>query len=385
MGKIKRKKLSSFETKTLSELKEMNDSGDSVYIPYIQPIYNNYKHEISECAQKLTAGENIQITNEGRVNATDTRYVAGDNIEISSDGKVSYVGDAPQTYATGRGLRLTNNTNILALKLETDGGSTFTSQYGSKLSPVTFKNNYTLEYAGNAMDSLLVQVADSDRSGNYKVICLDNDGITLRTALDASDTKKYYCTNGTTRGWYKSAQQPSGYTKIRTSDYTHIAVDVGNIGLLSMSALFLQSHNNKETIINMLNRTSNEEPDLVLVNDTSYKADAFIYEQGLLSGVTNINSNASSANYAVIAKFERRQNQGSTGYTEEWVSDFTPSYYIRNDGAQRLALPPFCGNVLSMVDDGNYTGLFSTLRFIPAVSIDTTNSKTNISMVSMEY
>lgn len=381
MGKIKRKKLSSFETKTLSELKEMNDRGNSVYIPYIQPIDNNYKHEISECAQKLTAGENIQITNEGRVNATDTRYVAGDNIEISSDGKVSYVGDAPQTYATGRGLRLTNNTNILALKLETDGGSTFTSQYGSKLSPVTFKNNYTLEYAGNAMDSLLIQVADSDRSGGYKVICLDNDGITLRISLNASDTKKYYCTNGTSRGWYKSAEQPSGYTKIRTSDYTHIAIDVGNIGLLSMSALFLQSHNNRETIINMLNRTNDKEPDLVLVNDTSYPADAFIYEQGLLSGVTNINSNASSMNYATIAKFEKTQTQGAG----EWVSSFTPSYYIRNDGAQRNALPPFCGNVLSMVDASTYTGLFSTLRFIPAVSIDTTNSKTNISMVSMEY
>ena len=101
MGKIKRKKLSSFETKTLSELKELNDSGDNVYIPYIQPTYNNYKHEISECAQELTAGENVQITNEGRVNATDTRYIAGDNIEIATDGTVTYVGDAPQTYKAG--------------------------------------------------------------------------------------------------------------------------------------------------------------------------------------------------------------------------------------------------------------------------------------------
>ena len=384
MGKIKRKKLSSFETKTLSELKEMNDSGNIVYIPYIQPTYNNYKHEISECAEKLTAGENVQITNEGRVNATDTRYIPGDNIEIAADGKVSYVGDAPQTYKAGRGLRLTNNTNILALNLETDGGPTFTSSYGSKLNPATFKNNYTLELAGNAMDSLFVHVADSDRTGGYKVICLDNDGITLRIALDSTDTKKYYCTNGTSRGWYQSSQQPTGYTKIRTSDYTHIAVDVGNIVLLSMSALFLQSHNNKETIINMVNRTNYKEPELIIENDTSYNADAFIYEQGLLSGAT-ISSNASSTNYGIVAKIKRTQNQGSTGYTEQLISDFIPSYYIRNDGAQRAALPPFCGNVLSMVDDGNYTGLFSTLRFIPAVYIDSTNSKTTISLVSTEY
>ena len=384
MGKIKRKKLSSFETKTLSELKEMNDRGNSVYIPYIQPTYNNYKHEISECAQKLTAGENVQITNEGRVNATDTRYTPGDNIEISSDGKVSYVGDAPQTYAAGRGLRLTNNTNILALNLETDGGPTFTSHYGSKLNPVTFKNNYTLELAGNAMDSVFIQVADSDRTGDYKVICLDNDGITLRISLDGTSNKKYYCTNGTTRGWYQSSEQPLGYKKISLSDYTHIAVDVGNIALLSMSALFLQSHNNKETIINMLNRTNEKEPYLVLVNDTSYSADAFIYEQGLLS-MTTINSNAYSINYVTIAKFERTQNQGSTGYTEKWVSSFTPAYYINDSGSRRDALPPFCGNVLSMVDDSSYTGLYSTLRFIPAVSLDATNSKTTISMVSTEY
>ena len=93
MGKIKRKKLSSFETKTLSELKELNDGGDKVYLPYIQyiqPAYNNCKHEISECPQKLSAGENVQITDEGIVNAVDTRYIAeeGGNIEIDSEGKM---------------------------------------------------------------------------------------------------------------------------------------------------------------------------------------------------------------------------------------------------------------------------------------------------------
>ena len=107
MGKIKRKKLSSFETKTLSELKEINDGGDKVYVPYIQiqPAYDNYKHEISECPQKLSVGENVQITDEGIVNAVDTRYIAGDNIKIDSEGKISYVGDEPQTYAAGKGLR----------------------------------------------------------------------------------------------------------------------------------------------------------------------------------------------------------------------------------------------------------------------------------------
>ena len=127
MGKIKRKKLSSFETKTLSELKELNDNGDKVYVPYIQPAYNNYKHEISECPQKLSAGKNVQITDEGIVNAVDTRYTAGDKIEIDSEGKISYVGDEPQTYAAGKGLRLISNNNNLALKLETDGGATFTT------------------------------------------------------------------------------------------------------------------------------------------------------------------------------------------------------------------------------------------------------------------
>ena len=108
MGKIKRKKLSSFETKTLSELKELNDGGDKVYIPYIQiqPAYNNYKHEISECPQKLSAGENIQITDKGIVNAVDTRYTAGVNIKIDyPEGKISYVGAEPQNLRGGRRIK----------------------------------------------------------------------------------------------------------------------------------------------------------------------------------------------------------------------------------------------------------------------------------------
>lgn len=380
MGKIKRKKLSSFETKTLSELKEMDDRGNSVYIPYIQPTYNNYKHEISECAQELTAGENVQITNEGRVNATDTRYIAGDNIEIDSNGKVSYVGDAPQTYTTGRGLRLTNNTNILALKLEMDGGATFTQLYGSKLHPVTFKNNYTLEYAGNAMDSIFVHINESDRTGGYKVLCLEEEAITLRISLDARDTKKYYYTNGTTTGWYQSQQQPSGYTIVNSSDYTHFAINAENIGFLSMSALFLQKHNNLETIINIVNRTSVTYTDFVIENDTLYDADAYVYEQGLVSGCLDIKSNAhSNSNYGIIVKYVTT----SSGY--QLQSDFRPAYYINNSGSPRAGKPPFCGNVLSMLDDNRYTDLYSTIRFIPAVSLDNTTSKTNISIVSTEY
>lgn len=381
MGKIKRKKLSSFETKTLAELKAMNDSGNNVYIPYIQPVNNNYKHEITECAEKLTAGENVQITNDNRVNATDTRYVAGDNIEIATDGTVAYVGDAPQTYAAGRGLRLTNNVNTLALKLEMDGGATFTSLYGSKLKPVTFKNNYTLELAGNAMDSLFIKLRSSDRSGGYKVVCLDNDGVTLRTALNARATKKYYCSNGTSWGWYQSSDQPSGYTKIKTSDYTHFAIDTENIGLVSMSALFLQNHSGIETIINMINRTSITYTDFVIENDTSYNADAHVYEQGLLSSCFNIPSNASTDhNYGVVVKY---QAKAGGGY--DIVTSFGHSYYITNEGQYREAMPPFCGNVLSLLDANAFSNLYSTIRFIPAVYLDTTNSKTTISLVSTEY
>ena len=86
MGKIKRKKLSSFETKTLSELKELNDGGDKVYVPYIQPAYDNYKHEISECPQKLSAGENVQITDEGIVNAVGLKYQVDEDVDMKKAG-----------------------------------------------------------------------------------------------------------------------------------------------------------------------------------------------------------------------------------------------------------------------------------------------------------
>lgn len=377
MGKIKRKKLSSFETKTLSELKELNDNGDKVYVPYIQPAYDNYKHEISECPQKLSAGENVQITGEGIVNAVDTRYKAGYNIKIDyPEGKISYVGDEPQTYAAGKGLRLISNNNNLALKLETDARKSFTSLYGSKLHPATFKNNYTLELAGNAMDSILVHINESDRIGSYEVLCLENDAITLRTAFNARGTKKYYYTNGTTTGWYQD--QPTGYTKVNSSDYTNFVIDTENIKILSMSALFLQKHNNMEIVISMVNRTSATYTDFIIENDTLYNAEAHVYEQGLLSSCPDINSNASpDNNYVVIAKYE--DNKLKTG--------FTAGYYIDTDGSGRSVRPPFCGNVLSILDktEDMYEDLYSTIRFIPLVSLDDTALKTTIKLVSTEY
>ena len=378
MGKIKRKKLSSFETKTLSELKELNDGGDKVYVPYIQPAHDNYKHEISECPQKLFAGENVQITDEGIVNAVDTRYSAGDNIEIDSDGKISYTGAEPQTYAAGKGLRLISNNNNLALKLETDAGKSFTSLYGSKLHPATFKNNYTLELAGNAMDSIFVHINESDRTGGYKVLCLENDAITLRTAFSARGTKKYYYTNGTASGWYQDQDQPTGYTKVNSSDYTNFVVDTENIKKLSMSALFLQKHNNMEMVINIVNRTSATYTDFVIENDTLYNAEAHVYEQGLLSSCPAINSNAyPDNNYGVIAKYE-----GSTVKT-----GFTAGHYVDTDGSGRSARPPFCGNVLSILDESEdmYEDLYSTIRFIPMVSLDDAAQTTTIKLVSTEY
>lgn len=376
MGKIKRKKLSSFETKTLSELKELNDGGDKVYVPYIQPAYDNYKHEISECPQKLSAGKNVQITDEGIVNAVDTRYTAGDNIEIDTEGKISYVGAEPQTYVAGKGLRLISNNNNLALKLETDGGAIFTTLYGSKLHPATFKNNYTLELAGNAMDSIFVHINESDRTGGYKVLCLENDAITLRTAFNARKTKKYYYTNGTTTGWYQ--EQPTGYTKVNSSDYTNFAIDTENIALLSMSALFLQKHNNMEIVINIVNRTSATYTDFVIENDTLYNAVIHVYEQGLLSSRDDIKSDAyPNNNYGVIVKYDG----------DKPATEFTALYYIDTDGSRRSIRPPFCGNVLSILDKSEdmYEDLYSTIRFIPVVSLDDTAQKTTIQLISTEY
>ena len=376
MGKIKRKKLSSFETKTLSELKELNDGGDKVYIPYIQPAYDNYKHEISECSQKLSAGENIQITDEGIVNAVDTCYSAGYNIKIDTEGKISYTGDEPQTYAAGEGLRLISNNNNLALKLETDAGKSFTSLYGSKLHPATFEDNHTLELAGNAMDSILVHINESDRTGGYKVLCLENDAITLRTAFNARKTKKYYYTNGTTTGWYQ--EQPTGYTKVNSSDYTNFVIDTENIKILSMSALFLQKHNNMEIVINIVNRTSATYTDFVIENDTLYNAVAHVYEQGLLSSRDDIKSDAyPNNNYGVIVKYDG----------DKPATEFTALYYIDTDGSGRSIRPPFCGNVLSILDktEDMYEDLYSTIRFIPLVSLDDTAQTTTIKLVSTEY
>ena len=226
------------------------------------------------------------------------------------------------------------------------------------------------------MDSILVHINESDRTAGYKVLCLENDAITLRTAFNARGTKKYYYTNGTTSGWYQD--QPAGYTKVNSSNYTNFVIDTENIALLSMSALFLQKHNNMEIVINIVNRTSATYTDFVIENDTLYNAEAHVYEQGLLSSCPAINSNAyPNNNYGVIAEYE-----GSTVKT-----GFTAGHYVDTDGSGRSARPPFCGNVLSILDNSEdmYEDLYSTIRFIPVVSLDATAQKTTIQLISTEY
>ena len=84
-----------------------------------------------------------------------------------------------------------------------------------------------------------------------------------------------------------------------------------------------------------------------------------------------------SNNYGVIAKYEG--SKVKTG--------FTAGHYVDTDGSGRSARPPFCGNVLSILDESEdmYEDLYSTIRFIPLVSLDDTARTTIIKMVSTEY
>ena len=139
-----------------------------------------------------------------------------------------------------------------------------------------------------------------------------------------------------------------------------------------MSALFLQKHNNMEIVINIVNRTSPTYTDFIIENDTLYDAEAHVYEQGLMSSCA-----VPSNNYGVIAKYEG--SKVKTG--------FTAGHYVDTDGSGRSARPPFCGNVLSILDESEdmYEDLYSTIRFIPLVSLDDTARTTTIKMVSTEY
>lgn len=95
-----------YELDNISEADNEND------VPSIKQVRDIVEEVESEKQDKLTAGDNITIT-DNVISATDTTYTAGDNISISDENVISAT---DTTYSAGSGITLTDTTFSIGSK-----------------------------------------------------------------------------------------------------------------------------------------------------------------------------------------------------------------------------------------------------------------------------
>ena len=88
-----------YELDNISEADNEND------VPSIKQVREIVEEVESEKQDKLTAGDNITISSDNVISATDTTYTAGDNITIDDN----VISATDTTYTAGDNIAITNN------------------------------------------------------------------------------------------------------------------------------------------------------------------------------------------------------------------------------------------------------------------------------------
>lgn len=88
-----------YELDNISEADNEND------VPSIKQVREIVEEVESEKQDKLTAGDNITISSDNVISATDTTYTAGDNITIDDN----VISATDTTYTAGDNITITNN------------------------------------------------------------------------------------------------------------------------------------------------------------------------------------------------------------------------------------------------------------------------------------
>lgn len=360
--KKNRQKLSNFETKTLSELKEMQPPA---YIPLFTENRINNKINIDTIGESLTEGTNINIDeNTNEITAIDTEYTAGEKISINNN-EIKYTGEIPKAYSASEGLKLSSN----RLYSSTKGA------LGSKLNPVTFDldNNDVpkLIAAGNTIDSIRVTKKSQGTSLINKYFLINSKNyIASHDASNPSDIiDPAYFLQNTETGKFKWShpETEEGHISVKPTDYSHVALHNEEMKYLIVTTSFMKALSNKEVIINITNRTDLF-IELWFYNDLDTKFTFATYEQGLMQISNEIPGNSGVSSILKVVYYI------DTDPYNNPHSEFLPS------NAQE---PPFCGNVNSAaaMQPNRQRYLYSTIRFIPIVN---ENLKT-IAIVSTVY
>ena len=342
-----RQKLSNFETKTLSELKEMQPPA---YIPLFTENRLNNKINVDVLGESLTEGDNIKIDeNTNKITAIDTEYTAGEKISINNN-EIKYTGEIPKSYSATAGLKLSSNNKLY---------STIRGELGSKLNPVTFDldNNGAPKIisAGNAMDTIRVNRKSEVTSARKKYFLINNENyIASSDASNPSDIidPAYFLQNtGTGKFKWSITETESGCINVKPTDYSHVALHNEEMKYLIVTTSFMKALSNKEVIINIINR-QDLFIELWFYNDLDTEFTFATYEQGLMQLSNQIPGNSGVSSILKVVYYI-----DSDPYNNPH-SEFLPS---------NAQYPPFCGNINSAaaMQPNRRMYLYSTVRFMP--------------------
>ena len=130
---------------------------------------------------EYTAGDNIQISSENVISATDTTYSAGDNVSISSENVISAT---ETTYTAGDNIQISADNKISATDTTYTAGDNVAISVDNEISSVNtlvFDVKYirvtdTFQYDANAIAPFLAEVFKNDKraivrvqDGNYNI------------------------------------------------------------------------------------------------------------------------------------------------------------------------------------------------------------------------
>lgn len=151
----------------------------------------------------LTAGTNVQISNENVISATDTTYTAGTNISINADNEISAT---DTTYTAGNGLDLTDtefsvDSTVVALQTDlptqtsdlTNDGADGTSTYveTDELATVATTGNYSdllnTPTIPTVNDATLTIQKNSTDVGTFTANASSNSTINITVPTTAAD------------------------------------------------------------------------------------------------------------------------------------------------------------------------------------------------------
>lgn len=130
---------------------------------------------------EYTAGDNIQISAENVISATDTTYTAGDNVSISNENVISATNT---TYTAGDNIQISSENEISATDTTYTAGDNVAISADNEISSTNtlvfdvkyFRVTDTFQYDANAIQPFLTEVYKNDKraivrvqDGNYDI------------------------------------------------------------------------------------------------------------------------------------------------------------------------------------------------------------------------